>query len=62
MAENKEEVLPHGDYLMPDGRIHHVLEVQNGTIDLWNYLKKKLDPIIEKKVKEINDVGDKMGE
>jgi hypothetical protein len=45
------------DLGMPGGRINHVLEVQDGSIDLWGYLKAKLDPMIEKKIQEVQNVG-----
>ena len=45
MSDKKNETpLKHGDYPMPDGRTHHVLEVQNGFIDVTEIFKR-----IEKK-------------
>ena len=45
MKCNKNETpLKHGDHLMPDGKIHHVLEVQKGFIDVNEIFKR-----IEKK-------------
>ena len=39
MNEQKEP-LKHGDHPMPDGKIHHVLEVQNGFIDVNEIFKR----------------------
>lgn len=43
---NKANKIPlkHGNYPMSDGKIHHVLEVQNGFIDVNEIFK-----LIEKK-------------
>jgi len=40
MSDNKGKQLKHGDHVMPDGRIHHVLEVQNGFIDVRDILSR----------------------
>jgi hypothetical protein len=46
-----DEVLPHGDHVMPDGRINHVLEVQDGVLDA-KVLFERVDLYIEKTIKE----------
>ena len=49
MADNSMEKLGPGDHVMPDGRIHHVLNVQKGTIDMMA-LFQKIEKNIENKL------------
>jgi hypothetical protein len=46
------EKLKPGDYLMPDGRTNHVLEVQDLKINVSQILKEKLNLRIQELTKK----------